>query len=238
MSGEAQHFIKLLAPYVHSYGYFVAFLGMMLENAGIPVPAESALVVLSFFAAQGALKIWIVIPVAILGDAAGDNLGYALGRFGGRPLVEKYGHYVRIDEAKISAMERLFKERGGRTVFSAHFFSATRITAALTAGISHMPYRRFFLFNLAAATTLITLVAAATFYFGRNLEATLRFLHAFRLVGLAAVTVIVSVYAYRHYQERPTAHRWLGPKVAAVAIVIALFVWVIVYGWFRTVAAL
>lgn len=225
MSAEAQRLINLLAPYIHTYGYFVAFFGMMLENAGIPVPAESALVVLSFFAAQGALKIWIVVPVAILGDAVGDNLGYLIGRVGGRPLVEKYGHYVRLDKAKLDAMERLFRERGGRTVFTAHFFAATRITAAVTAGISHMHYRRFLAFNLAAATTFVTLVAAVTFYFGRNLEAALTFLHTFRVAGFIAITAIVSVYVYRFYEEKEETYRWLALRVAAVATTAALVVW-------------
>lgn len=228
MSPEAQHYINLLSPYIHAYGYLVAFFGMMLENAGIPVPAESALIVLSFFAAQGALKIWLVIPIAVLGDAAGDNLGFMIGRLGGRPLVEKYGHYIRINKAKLDAMERLFKDRGGRTVFTAHFFSTTRITAALIAGISHMRYRRFLEFNLAAAATFVTLVATVTFYFGRNLDATLSFFHAFRVVGLAVAAAVISVYVYRHLREKGV-YRHLGVKVIAGATTMVLALWLLIY---------
>jgi len=164
MNTEAQHFINILSPYIHSYGYLTAFFGMMLENAGIPVPAETALIILSFFAGQGFLKIWLIIPIAIIGDTVGDNIGFWIGRFGGRRLVEKYGHYVHIDRDKLAAMESLFKEKGGRTVFTAHFFSTTRITAALTAGISHMQYKRFMVFNAAAAGAFVGLVAGTTFY--------------------------------------------------------------------------
>ncbi len=140
MSPEAQHFIDLLAPYIDSYGYWVAFFGMMVENAGIPVPAETSLIILSFFASQGVLKIWLIIPIAIIGDTAGDNIGYAIGRFGGRPLVDRYGKYIRLDPEKLDRMEKLFREKGGRTVYFAHFLASTRITAALTAGMAHMRY--------------------------------------------------------------------------------------------------
>lgn len=229
MNTEAQHFINLLSPYIHSYGYLVAFFGMMLENAGIPVPAETALIVLAFFAGQGVLKVWLVIPIAILGDATGDNIGFWIGRLGGRRLVEKYGRYVRIDKAKLDAMEALFKEKGGRTVFSAHFFSTTRITAALIAGISHMEYRRFLAYNLAAASVFVTLVASATFYFGKNLDATLRFFHLFRLAGLTVAVLLVTVYLYRFYQRKKHLYKRLGLKIIAIAIAVSVLLWLLVY---------
>lgn len=202
---------------------------MMLENAGIPVPAESALIILAFFAGQGFLKIWLVIPIAILGDAAGDNLGFFIGRLGGRPLVEKYGKYVRIDKSKLDAMESLFQEKGGRTVFSAHFFSTTRITAALIAGISHMAYRRFLAFNLAAAGVFVTLIAGVTYYFGKNLDATLRFFHLFRLVGLTVAILLVTAYLYHFYQKKKHLYKRLGLKIIAAATTASLLFGLLIY---------
>ncbi len=219
MSPEAQHYIDLISPWINSYGYLVAFFGMMLENAGVPVPAETALIVLSFFAGQGVLKIWLIIPIAILGDATGDNIGFFIGRFGGRPLVEKYGRYVRIDKGKLDYMETLFREKGGRTVYSAHFFATTRITAALIAGISHMPYKRFLAFNLAAATTFVTLVATVTFYFGKNIDTVLEFFHIFRLAGFAVIALIVVTFLARYYQKKKHIHRHLGIKLVAGTVV-------------------
>jgi len=205
MNPNAQHYIDLLSPYIYSYGYWIAFFGMMLENAGIPVPAETALIVLSFFAGLGALKISLLIPIAILGDIIGDNTGFCIGRFGGRPLVEKYGRYIRIDKPKLDAMESLFKERGGSVIFTAHFFATTRITAALIAGISHIKYKRFLFFNVIGAIAFVNLVAFGTFYFGKNLDAALLFFHRFRLGVLVIVILIVSSYLYRFYQKKKKA---------------------------------
>lgn len=203
MNSEIQYFINLLGPYIHTFGYLVAFFGMMLENAGIPVPAETALIVLAFFAGQGSLKIWLLIPIAIIGDITGDSLGYVIGRFGGRPLIKKFGRYIRIDKKRMNAAESLFKKRGGITVFTSQFFSVTRTTISLFAGVSKMAYKRFLAFDAAAATILVLAVSGATYYFGKNLDAVLRFFHTFRLASLIIVIAIITIYFYRYYHKKP-----------------------------------
>jgi membrane protein DedA with SNARE-associated domain len=230
MGTEAQYIINLFSPYILAYGYWVAFFGMMLENAGIPVPAETALIVCSLFASQGTLKIGLIIPIAILGDVIGDNIGFFIGRLGGRPLIQKYGRYIRLDKDKLEAMESLFKEKGGRTVFTAHFFATTRISAALIAGISHMHYPRFLAFNVAAAVSFITLVAGATFAFGKSLDATLRFFHLFRLAGLTIAILLVATYLHRFYQRKKHLHNKLGLKIISISIATSLLLGLIVYG--------
>ncbi|MHB1463745.1 MAG: DedA family protein [Thermoleophilia bacterium] len=204
----------------------MAFFGMMLENAGIPVPAETTLITLAFFAGQGILKIWLLIPIAILGDVAGDNIGYAIGRLGGRPLVERYGRYIRLDRDKLDAMDRLFREKGGRTVYSAHFFSTTRITAALIAGISHMKYRRFLAFNAAAATTFVTAVAMLTYLFGRNLDTALHYFAIYSWVALSVVVLVIAWFLFRYYRKNRECYRYLGVKIVA-GVVVALIAFLI-----------
>ena len=218
MVPEAQHFVSLLSPYIHAYGYWVAFFGIMLENAGIPIPAETTLVILSFFASQGALNIRLVIPIAILGDTVGDNIGFFIGRTGGRRLMEKFGPYVRLDIGKLDAMEALFREKGARTVFTAHFFSTTRFIAAFAAGVSHMPYRKFLAVNVAAAVVFVTLVTGISYYFGSNLDATLRIFHLFRIAGLTVAVLLVTAYLYRFYLRKRHLYGRLGLKIISLAI--------------------
>ena len=198
MNSEIQHFINILAPYVHSYGYLVVFFSMMLENMGIPVPAETALIVFSFFASQGLLKIWLVIPIAIIGDSAGDNIGFLIGRVGGRRLIER----LKIKKSKIEAVEALFRDRGGMTIFTAQFFSLSRTTIALIAGFSKIRYRKFLTYNISAATVFVFLVAGLTFYFGKNLDAILNFLHIFRFVALFILLLVISFYLYSFYKKK------------------------------------
>jgi membrane protein DedA with SNARE-associated domain len=229
MSAIAKHFIDLLAPYIHSFGYLVAFLGMSLENMGIPVPGETALIVVAFFAAQGALSIWIVLPLALMGDVAGDSLGYAIGRFGGRPLAERWGKIIRLDKRKLDAAEDLYKEKGGRTVFASQFSSVTRLTGSIAAGLSHMPFKKFLIYDSAAALVLISLVGGATFYFGKNIDAVLRLFHGLRVVGLGAVTAIVAAFFLRYYApERGFSKRQIV-EITLIASSAALVVGLLYY---------
>jgi membrane protein DedA with SNARE-associated domain len=229
MSAIAKHFIDLLAPYIHSFGYLVAFLGMSLENMGIPVPGETALIVVSFFAAQGALNIWIVLPLALIGDVAGDCLGYAIGRYGGRPLAERWGRLIRLDRGKLDAAEELYREKGGRTVFASQFSSISRLTGSIAAGLSHMPFRRFLTYDSAAALLLVSLVGGATFYFGKNVDAVLRLFHGVRVVGLTVVTAIVAAFFVRYYQPEGGFNRRQVIELVLIAAGIALLAGLLYY---------
>ncbi|MHB0976494.1 MAG: DedA family protein [Candidatus Aquicultorales bacterium] len=222
---DIQYYIALLAPYVQRYGYIVAFVGMMLENMGVPVPAETAVIVLSFFAGRGLLEIWLVIPIAILGDIAGDSLGYAIGYFGGRPLVERYGRYVRITKERLDATEDFFKDAGWRTVFAGQFFSVTRATVPLVAGTSRMPYWTFLSADALAATILITGVSLAAFFFAQNLETVFRVVRDIRVAGAIVVIGIIAFYVYNYYRstgrlDRRTKLIILGTAAGAIALVL------------------
>ncbi len=201
MNPEIQNFIAALTPYIHSYSYLVVFFSMMLENMGIPIPAETALIAFSFIAGQGILNIWLVIPIAIIGDVAGDNVGFLIGRVGGRKLIKKYGRFLRMDKKKVDAVEMLFKKRGGSTVFSSQFFAATRISIALVAGFSQFPFYKFLTYDFLAAILFVLLISGSTFYFGKNLDQVLRFLHFFRFIGLIVLVSIILFYIYRSYRK-------------------------------------
>ena len=186
-----QHYINLLSPYIHGYGYWVAFFGLMLENAGVPIPGETALIVVSFYAGQGLLNIWIVVPLAIIGDLIGDSIGYAIGRY-----------FPVKNRANLAPAEALFREKGGRTVFASQFSAVSRATGSIAAGLARMPFKRFITYDTAAATVLVSIVAAVTFHFSKNLDAVVNFFRVFRLAGLAIFVLIILVFMYHYYKKK------------------------------------
>jgi membrane protein DedA with SNARE-associated domain len=98
--------IQALAPTINHYGYFAVGGLLLLENLGLPVPGETVLIAAAVFCAFGKLNIIFVITLAILCAIFGDNLGFAVGRYGGHRLIEKWGKYIlltpkRIDKAEI-----------------------------------------------------------------------------------------------------------------------------------------
>ena len=151
---------------VHHYGLIALFLVVMLESGGVPLPGETALVAAAIFASQGNLNIVEVIAVAAAAAIVGDNLGYWVGRTGGRKVLERFGPLRRWSERALPWAERFFERHGGKTIFLARFFSVLRVTAAWLAGISRMHWWMFFLWNAAGGIVWATLVGLVAFYSG------------------------------------------------------------------------
>jgi membrane protein DedA with SNARE-associated domain len=151
---------------VHHYGLIALFLVVMLESGGVPLPGETALVAAAIFASQGNLDIIEVIGVAAAAAIIGDNLGYWVGRTGGRKLLERIPLLDRWSSRALPWSERFFKRHGGKTIFFARFFSVLRVTAAWVAGISRMHWWTFFLWNAAGGIVWATLVGLVAYYAG------------------------------------------------------------------------
>lgn len=166
-----ERIVEFLMPYFSLYGYYLVFFGVMLENSallGLVVPGETLLIIAAFYAAQNNLQIEYVIAVAFVGAVIGDNLGYWIGRRGGRAFLEKYGRWVFISERRIQAVQRYYQKHGGKTVLIARFTAFLRALAAITAGISHMEYRLFFLYDLAGAVVWAIGISLLGYFFGQN----------------------------------------------------------------------
>jgi membrane protein DedA with SNARE-associated domain len=152
-----------------SYGLILLFLVVAGESAGIPLPGETALVAASILATpeHHHYSIAVVIVVAATAAIVGDNIGYWIGRTGGRRFVERWGPVRRYAERVLPPGERFFARHGGKTVFLARFIAVLRVTAAWLAGITHMTWWRFFLWNAAGGIVWATLVGLLAYYFGR-----------------------------------------------------------------------
>src|SRR4051795_9656658 len=165
------------------HGYWAVMLILLLENAGIPVPGETTLLYASFLAySERTLHLPWIIVVGIVACTIGDNLGYWIGRRGGRRLLERYQHFFRIRDRTIRHGERLFEQHGSVTVFFARFVFGMRIIAGPLAGVLRMPWRRFLIFNFLGATVWVTVIAVVGFVFGSQWERLVAFLGRANLV--------------------------------------------------------
>jgi membrane protein DedA with SNARE-associated domain len=138
------------------YGYAVVFIGVLLENAGAPVPGETILLAGAALARYGSLKLSLVIATAIVGATLGDNLGFFIGRRGGRALVERYGAVLGMTGARLAEFDRFFDRHGAKTVFVARFITGLRVLGALLAGASRLSWPRFLVFNALGAIVWAT----------------------------------------------------------------------------------
>jgi membrane protein DedA with SNARE-associated domain len=150
-----------------SYGLVLLFALIAAESAGVPLPGETALIAAAILAARGHYSIVWVIVVAATAAIIGDNIGYWIGRTGGRALLERWGPVRRYAERALPPGERFFKKHGGKTVFIGRFVAVLRVTAAWLAGITHMSWWRFFLWNAAGGIVWATGVSLLAYYFGK-----------------------------------------------------------------------
>jgi len=163
------HLLELLRGYLAHYGYGAVAAALLLENAGVPVPGETVLLLASFLAySEHHLRLPIIVLVGICAATLGDNLGFLIGRHGGRPLLEKYRRFFRIRPATLERGERLFEAYGGATVFGARFIAGMRIIAGPLAGVLRMEWRRFVWFNFLGASLWVAVISGAGFFFGAH----------------------------------------------------------------------
>jgi membrane-associated protein len=165
----SQHLFELLRGYFAQYGYWTVAVALLLENAGVPVPGETTLLFASFLAySEHALRLPWIIVAGTIAAAFGDNLGYVIGHRGGRPLLDRWKHLFHISERHIQRGERLFRRHGPLAIFFARFVLGMRIVAGPLAGVLHMPWRKFAVFNFLGAVTWVTAIALVGYFFGQQ----------------------------------------------------------------------
>ena len=185
--------IELVRPYVDQYGYVVLFLGVMAENASLPVPGETILIIASFYSHHGHLNLGTVILLATGGCILGDNVSFYIGRRLGRPFIEQYGRYLLITQKRLAYVERFFHKHGDKTIFFQRWITGVRVIGALVAGTSQMPWRRFLLFNCLGAVTWVTVISLLSYFFAANLPLLLIVMSrsGWALLGLIAGVALI-----------------------------------------------
>jgi membrane protein DedA with SNARE-associated domain len=186
---------------VHDYGLAILFLLIAMESAGVPLPGETALVAAGVLASRGDMDIVAVIVIAAVAAILGDNVGYLIGRLGGRKLLQRWGRLERHAARLLPWSERFFRRHGAKTIFLGRFVAVLRVTAAWMAGISHMHWWRFFLWNAAGGICWAALVGLVAYYAGR---AAADAISRYGLFAGAAIVVVlvVGAFVYRFVRRR------------------------------------
>ncbi len=183
---------------IEHYGYLVILFGVMLESTGVPLPGETILLASGVLVQRGHLDLGDVIVLGILGAVVGDQIGYWVGREGGRPFVLRWGRYVLITPERLARAEAFFERHGGKAVFLARFFSGLRVFGALVAGMSRMRWGTFLFYNALGGAVWATAVVLVGYFLGSSLGLVERWLGRATLVLASVFAVVVAFYlAYR-----------------------------------------
>ena len=182
------------------YGLFILFVLVAIESAGIPLPGETALVTAAVLAHNHWGIEWVIV-VAAAAAIVGDNIGYWLGRFGGRRLLERWRVTRRYAERALPPAERFFQRHGGKTVFFGRFFAFLRVTAAWLAGISRMHWWQFAAWNALGGIVWATGIGLLAYWAGKAAGDAVG-TYGLYAVGVLVVLGVVAFVVHRFWRKR------------------------------------
>ncbi len=192
---------------IGSIGYAGVFLLMVAESMVLPVPSEAVMPFAGFLVADRSLEPVAVIAFATLGSIVGSLIGYAIGRFGGRPFVARWGRYLLLDERDLAMTDSFFQRRGSVTILVSRFIPVVRHLISIPAGMGRMRLPGFILFTVVGAGLWNAFLTWCGYTLKRNWETVMRYSH---LVDIAVVLILaglLALFVVRHLRRRTVGSR-------------------------------
>jgi membrane protein DedA with SNARE-associated domain len=209
--------IDLVASYslqvVETLGYPGVFLLMVMESMVFPVPSEAVLPPAGWLAYEGTMNFWVALAVATLGTIVGSLLSYAMGLYGVRPFLERYGKYVLVSPHHLDLTHRFFDRRGAAfAVFLSRFVPVVRHLISIPAGSARMPLVPFVVATAVGGGLWNLILLYAGFKLGENWEQVTATVEAYKVPILAlALLAVLGVVAFYWLKKRKDRARELGP---------------------------
>jgi membrane protein DedA with SNARE-associated domain len=195
-----------MQPVLEHWGYLGVGGMLFLEDFGVPVPGEIMLIAAAIFAGAGQMNIAVVFLVGVLAAVIGDNVGFVIGHFGGRPLAERFGRYIFLTPARLDRTEAWFNQHGGKIVTVARFIDGLRQVNGLLAGIVGMHWLKFLGYNALGAALWVGTWCTLGYLAGQNIVEIYDTFERYKWYVVGAVVVVV-VIVITHRVRRGRAER-------------------------------
>jgi len=198
--------LQSLEPTLNSYGYLAVAAFVTVEDFGVPVPGETVLILGAVYAGTGRLSLPIVALLGFLAAVVGDNLGFAIGHFGGRRLAERYGRYVLLTAARLDKATSLFDRHGGKIIVVARFIEGLRQANGIIAGTAGLRWKRFLAYNALGAALWVTLWVSIGYLSGSHIATVYKYATRYDTYLAVALGLVVVVVIVRHVWKARTRH--------------------------------
>jgi membrane protein DedA with SNARE-associated domain len=195
-----EHLQQAIVALIDHYGYLGLFVGLALGNIGLPIGTEILLPLAGALTATGHLSnLWLTILVALAGELGGGSVGYAIGRFGGVPLIERYGKYIHFTHGRLLRVHAFFERWGTFAIFVCRFLPVLRGIAAIPAGVAEMNLALFYLWTFLGSLIFCTFLILLGGALGAHIDAVLPLLRrgGYIVLGVAVVAVVATILVMR-----------------------------------------
>jgi membrane protein DedA with SNARE-associated domain len=195
-------FLNALSSPLQHYGVWAIGLLIMLEDFGIPVPGETILIAGAVYAGAGRLNVLAVGVVGFIAAIIGDNIGFAVGHFGGRALALRWGKYVFLTEERLNKAEDFFDRRGAIVITFARFVEGLRQANGIIAGITGMHWLRFLIFNAIGAALWVGTWVSLGYLAGNHIGTIYHYITLYSYYALIALAVLIVGYIVWRLRRR------------------------------------
>jgi membrane protein DedA with SNARE-associated domain len=195
-------FLNALSGPLNHFGYLAVFFLVLVEDFGIPVPGETILIAAAIYAGHQQLNVVAVGLVGFVAAVIGDNIGFAIGHFGGRALALRWGKYVFLTEERLVQAEKFFDHHGGKVIVAARFIEGLRQANGIIAGIGGMHWRRFVIFNAIGAALWVGTWVSLGYLAGNHIDSIYHYITQYSLYALIAVVAVIAALIIRHVVRR------------------------------------
>ena len=195
-------FLNSLSSPLEHYGLWAVLVLVLVEDFGIPVPGETVLIAGAVFAGSGRLNIVAVGVVGFVAAVVGDNIGYAIGRFGGRALVDRWGKYVFLTPERLDKAETFFDHQGAKIITIARFIEGLRQANGIIAGITDMHWLRFVAYNALGAALWVGTWVSVGYFAGQHITTIYNTVTRYSLYAAIAAVVLIAAWVLHRLRKR------------------------------------
>ncbi len=191
------------------FGYAGVAVAMTIESAAIPLPSELILPLAGWSVSRGltepftntAWSYWGAVVAGVVGNTAGSLVGYAIGTYGGRPFLDRFGRYVLISRHDLDQADRWFARYGEATVFFSRMLPIVRTFISIPAGIGRMPLGRFVAFSMLGAIPWVMLLVWGGVLLGDHWLELKRALAGLDYLVAAGLAALIALFVWRHVRR-------------------------------------
>ena len=194
-----------LEPTLNRFGYLAVVGLVLIEDFGVPVPGETVLILAAVYAATGRLNIVLVALLGFCGAVLGDNIGFAIGHFGGRRLTERYGRYIFLTPERLDKTTLFFNRHGGKIIIVARFIEGLRQANGIIAGTSGMQWTRFLIFNAIGAALWVIVWTSIGYFSGSHIDTIYKYATRYDTYLLIFIGLLLVAYIVRRWVRRRRA---------------------------------
>jgi membrane protein DedA with SNARE-associated domain len=191
-------FLNSLAGPLDHFGYWAVLLFVMIEDFGVPVPGETILIAAAVYAGAGRLNVLAVGVIGFVVAVIGDNIGFAIGHYGGRTLVLRWGRYVRLTGERLDKAEIFFQRHGAWIIAVARFIEVLRQVNGIVAGTAGLRWRRFLAFNALGAALWAGTWVSLGYLAGNHIDAIYHDITRYSRYLVIVLSVVLAAYIAQH----------------------------------------